>query len=202
VKSPPADHFARRDWPPDHLCTDPPRVEGPASARTSLPAVLGVFPCIYSPAFGWHGGEHRAGHLTAVHHPCCGHLVHCCRVWVGWPHVAGLCDCGQDPLRVGWVSVEDQDASAIVAGSGICPYEWGHHADSTADVPVAGALAVAVSFQHIEQAGDELPGRRWLRGGSVPHSRTSDPVSPRPVLDSLRRGRLRCAAILTQVDYG
>src|SRR5215470_19739415 len=39
--------------------------------------------------------------------------------------------------------------SAIVAGSGVCLYELRHHADSTADVPVAGALAVAVSFQDI-----------------------------------------------------
>src|SRR6266566_526522 len=84
--------------------------------------------------------------------------------------------------------------SAIVAGSGICRYERRHHGDSTADVPVAGSLAVAVPFQDIEQVDDELPGHRWPRGGSVPHSRTSDPVSPRPVLDSLRRGRLRCTA--------
>src|SRR6266487_2452596 len=34
--------------------------------------------------------------------------------------------------------------SAIVAGSGICLDEWRHHGDSTADVRVAGALAVAV----------------------------------------------------------
>src|SRR5215510_12813801 len=38
--------------------------------------------------------------------------------------------------------------SAIAVGSGICLDEWRHHADST----VAGALAVAASFQHIEQS--------------------------------------------------
>src|SRR6266516_50111 len=93
--------------------------------------------------------------------------------------------------------------SAIAAGSGVCLDEWRHHVDGTPDVSVAGALTVAVSFEDIEQIDHELPGHRWLRGGSVPHNRTSDPVNPGPVLGSLRRGCLPCAAILhrlTTVD--
>jgi hypothetical protein len=44
--------------------------------------------------------------------------------------------------------------SAIVAGSGICLDKWRHHTDGTADISVARALTVAVSFQDIEQIDD------------------------------------------------
>src|SRR5215831_6747435 len=44
--------------------------------------------------------------------------------------------------------------SAIIAGSGVCLYERRHHGDSTADVPVARALAVAVSLRDTERLDD------------------------------------------------